>query len=517
MSELSRIDDPDLASLVGDMVKYGAHIGSSSHTDHVVHMNWPSTQKFRTGIQEYIAKHQATGAISRPLSVLPPGFRTSPLGAFIRKGTQKLRVIHDLSWPPGRSVNDTINKEDYSVVYTSVSEAVKLCQQLSTPWLAKTDLQDAYLACPVRPDENHVLGFSWESEPGNVQYYLYQSIALGLRSSARVFDDIATALNKICINRGASSRTIHYLDDLLTISSSKQDCKQSLDVITDTATRCGFTIKASKTVGPSRVIEFLGIVIDTINQTVQMSPERLVEIRTELLKWKNRPKSSKRELLSIIGKLQFCSQVIYPGHMFVKRLIECSKKVASLHYKVYLDTQAQRDLNWWLANMNIHNGKSWFQKPFNAATANIMFSDASNTAVAAVLGTNWTVIEYKGEYAWLLDKDIAYKELYAVVLGVATFGRQLYRSQLLMNIDNKAVHYCVQAGKSKDAGLMGLIRALYHYTTIHHIQYQSCHLAGVDNILADSLSRGRPDVFFTALPSAHPSMTRPCRIMTDFM
>ena len=86
-----------------------------------------------------------------------------------------------------------------------------------------------------------------------------------------------------------------------------------------------------------------------------------------------------------------------------------------------------------------------------------MFSDAPNTAAAAVLRSNWTVIEYKGEYEWLLKKDIAYKELYAVVLGVATCGRQLYRSQLLMNIGNKAVHYCVQAGKSKDAGLMGLV------------------------------------------------------------
>ena len=47
-----------------------------------------------------------------------PPFETfvgSPLGAFPRKRSNKYRVIHDLSWPPGQSVNDYISAEDSSV------------------------------------------------------------------------------------------------------------------------------------------------------------------------------------------------------------------------------------------------------------------------------------------------------------------------------------------------------------------------------------------------------------------
>ena len=465
----------------------GAPIGCKEPTERVVLKNWPSAEEHHKGVSEYIQTHIATGAIAGPLSILPPKYRTSPLGAFIRKGTSKLRIIHDLSWPPGDSVNDMINKEDYSVSYTSVSEAVRLCMQLDTPWLAKTDIQDAYLTCPVRPDENSVLGFSWNNAQGKAEYYVFQSIALGLRSSARIFDDISSALNIMCINNGATWRTIHYLDDFLTIGATKTECAQSLHVVIDTAKHCGFKIKDSKTAGPSRTLEFLGLVIDTVKRTVCISEERLQEIRAELSEWKGAKKSTKRELLSLIGKLQFCSQVVAPGHMFVRRLIEASKKVKSLHHKVHLSAEVRKDINWWIANMKIHNGVSWFPQEFNAATALCMFSDASGKAAAAVLGSNWTVVHFTGDLLWVAPKNIAFKEFYAVVLGVATFGHQLYRKQVIMNIDNEAVHHCIQSGKSKDAELMGLVRALYHYTTKHCIQYETCHVAGASNVLADSL------------------------------
>ena len=59
------------------------------------------------------------------------------MGAFIKKPTDKLQVIHDLSWPPGTSVNDGIDKNKYSVKYSSVVEAVSICQGMASPGLPK--------------------------------------------------------------------------------------------------------------------------------------------------------------------------------------------------------------------------------------------------------------------------------------------------------------------------------------------------------------------------------------------
>ena len=166
--------------------------------------------------------------------------------------------------------------------------------------------------------------------------------------------------------------------------------------------------------------------------------------------------------------------------------------------------------------MHASNGLAWFPRKFDMRTAAIMFSDASNYAAAAVLGNQWTVKVFDGEFSWIRDKQIAFKELYAVLLGISTFAVPLRNRRLYMNIDNMAVHMCIKAGKRKDYDLNCLIRCLYYYASTNSIDYESGHVAGCKNIHADSLSRGRLDIFFLNMPNASPNMTRPCRVMTDF-
>ena len=50
----------------------------------------------------------------------------------------------------------------------------------------------------------------------------------------------------------------------------------------DTCEMAGFRVQHEKTQGPSRVLEFLGITIDTISGQLRISEDRMQEIR-ELL------------------------------------------------------------------------------------------------------------------------------------------------------------------------------------------------------------------------------------------
>ena len=498
-------------------VQHGARIGYKGPHETRLCENWSSALQHKDGVRKYIDKHKSHGAISGPLSTIPEGFRASPLGAFIKRRTDKLRIIVDLSWPPDGSVNDGICKDDFMVQYTSVKHAVQICANMSSPaWLAKTDLSDAYLQCPVDIRDTDMLGFMWYDDQGQLVPYKFNSLVLGLRSSPKFFEDIATCLNHIYVRNGAEANTIHYLDDFLTISESEQKCMDSLKTIISCAEKCGFSCKPSKTKGPAQKLEFLGVEIDTIKRQIQITPERKADLIDELKEWSGRTCCTKRELLSLIGKLNFCCNVVVPGHMFVRRLIQASKRVKGLHHIVHIGVQMQKDITWWLSNIQHNNEVNLFPRPFNALTAQIMFSDASDKAAAAVLGNLWTIQTFDGEFTWLQNKPIAYRELYAVVLGVATFASHLRYSQLLMNIDNLGIHYCIENGKSTDTDIMGLIRALYWYTSVHKIDYISCHLPGADNILSDSLSRLRIEVFYMHLPTACKKMSRPCRIKIDF-
>ena len=438
----------------------------------------------------------------------------SPISAFAKK-SGKVNVVHDLSFPPDKSINDHISKEYSSVKYTNVADAVKVCQTLKDPWLAKTDLKNAYFHMPIKNEETKYLGFKWKLQEKE-QVYVWKSAPYGLRSASRLFTEVATALRYIYINQGASTSTIFYIDDILVIDSSREKCEKSLKIVLDTCQKAGFAVQHKKTQGPSKVMTFLGLQIDTIQNQTKIDEERLSEIQQMLEEWYQKETCTKRELLSLLGKLNFCSQVISPGRSFMRRLIEDSKKGKRLHSKITLSRDAKSDIRWWVRCMRSYNGISWFAREIDVKTAIFLFSDASNVALAGICNKSWTIVPYTGEYIWLQNKSIQYRELYAAVLTVATFSNQLRNCQALMHIDNEAMQKAIKAKSSKIPEIMGLIRALYYYTTIHNIQYDTIHIRTHLNRDSDNLSRLRLTQFFLENPQANKNMSRPARILIDW-
>ena len=166
--------------------------------------------------------------------------------------------------------------------------------------------------------------------------------------------------------------------------------------------------------------------------------------------------------------------------------------------------------------MKINNCKDWFPVSFNVDTAEVLLTDASGYAAAAVWGEHWTVQWFDGEFSWIKTKCIAFKELYAIVLGMSTFAMGLKNRQVMVRTDNMSIYHCLENGKSKDSDIMGLIRSLYYYSSVNNITYKTVHVPGISHRVPDSLSRNRVAEFFSLVPNADKSMTRPCRLTTDF-
>ena len=144
-------DYPDLNTRdkVLDSVKYGYDIGFRKDRKIIHSDNWKSANNYSTEVSEFIHTHMHDGSVE--LVPIPSAiFRTSPLGAFMKKNSQKVRVVHDLSWPAGESTNDGISKDEFSVSYSSIDDAVQLCMKYDQAWLAKSDLKDAYRFVPCQ-------------------------------------------------------------------------------------------------------------------------------------------------------------------------------------------------------------------------------------------------------------------------------------------------------------------------------------------------------------------------------
>ena len=63
-----------------------------------------------------------------------------------------------MSFPFGRSVNDGINKEEFTLTYSKVSDAISLIIRAGRgALLGKVDIQSAYRIIPVHPSDRHLL------------------------------------------------------------------------------------------------------------------------------------------------------------------------------------------------------------------------------------------------------------------------------------------------------------------------------------------------------------------------
>ena len=319
----------------------------------------------------------------------------------------------------------------------------------------------------------------------------------------------------ICKRRGAANSSIYYLDDALTVAGNKQECEKSLEIMQETAVLCGFKVQKEKTVGPNRVLEFLGVEIDSVKRQLKITEKRMQEIREELNEWLNRKECTKRQLLSLHGKLKYCANVVRAGSMFTRRIVSLSKKGKCLHSKLRLTKEVQKDILWWIKCIGCHNGIAWFEEKISMHNTVLTFTDASDNAMAGVVFEKWTIFTFSGEFSWMKKKSIAWKELAAVVLTLSTFGRILRGKSVIMNIDNEGIQQALDRGISKNDDIMALIRCVYFYSSIFNISYNTVHVKSQLNI-ADPLSRQNVPGFRAIYPRGELEMTKPIDFLTDF-
>ena len=84
-------------------------------------------------------------------------------GAIPKNTPGKWRLIVNLSAPEGASVNDGINERVSSLSYVTVDDAAReVLRRGARSLLAKVDVESAYRAVSVHPDDRWLLGMQWD-------------------------------------------------------------------------------------------------------------------------------------------------------------------------------------------------------------------------------------------------------------------------------------------------------------------------------------------------------------------
>lgn len=513
-SKLSNHPDQEYVDRILKYIREGVPVGYEGPRIGRVCKNWPSVQQFYPAVLANIENDLSKGRKAGPFSAPPfDTFVGSPMGAFEKRSSPgKYRIIHDLSWPPGHSVNDGISQLDCTVQYITVDDAVRRVKKYGPGTLmAKLDLEDAFKHIVVRPQDWDLLGSTLEvSDPmgtKTLQYFVDMVLPFGMRSSPKKFCEFADALRYMMEQNGVSD-VDNYVDDFFTCGPpGTNQCEDNLNVMLDTCDGAKFSVAPRKIVWPAPVMEFLGIVIDSINMILCISESRLQDVLSELEKWSRKKTCTKRQLLSIIGKLTFVSKVVRPGRTFVRRMIEFSKKATALHHKIKLNVEFQKDVQWWLYYLPSWNGISLFYDEDWTTSADLcLYTDASNIGYGCYFAGHWFCEQFDEAKKAC---DILWRELYALLKAAATWGKYWMTKRVLFFCDNQAGVSILKSGSSRRADIMSLVRALFFVAAEYNFEFSAVYISTHDNGVADALSRFQSRRFHELAPGADLYMTAP--------
>ena len=121
--------------------------------------NHPSVSHHKDVVERKLAKELALGRIAGPF-LSPPfvNYQSSPHGIVPKKEPNESRIIHDLSYPDGNSINDYIPKHFTTVRYETLDQVITLLSQFGRGALiGKTDIEDAFRIIPLHPSCYHSL------------------------------------------------------------------------------------------------------------------------------------------------------------------------------------------------------------------------------------------------------------------------------------------------------------------------------------------------------------------------
>ena len=173
---------------------------------------------------------------------------------------------------------------------------------------------------------------------------------------------------------------------------------------------------------------------------------------------------------------------------------------------------------WWFNFLPQWSGTSCILETEWTTTPSMnLYTDASGTlGWGAYWSGRWL------QAHWSLDdckKDIVWKELFAIVAAVNSWGHHWQRKKVLFHCDNQSVCDIWHRGSSRSPEVMALVRMLYFCAAKFDINVMIAHIAGSSNEIADALSRFQATRFHQLAPLAEPQpdtiLAWPTQFWTD--
>ncbi|XP_060587839.1 uncharacterized protein LOC132743320 [Ruditapes philippinarum] len=459
-----------------------------------------------------IIKEIQVGRVAGPFLRIPfPTLQISPIGLVPKKGGD-YRLIHHLSYPRNRSINDYIDEDHCSVSYSTIDQAADMVARLGQgALLSKSDVKSAFRLLPISPADFDLLGFKvMVGEKGKpVTYYFYDKmLPFGSSISCALWEKFASFLHWVVVANSHNSNILHYLDDFLFGESSNHiQPGHTLQSFENTCKKFGIPIALDKTCAPSTCLVYLGVEFDTVQMSMRLPNDKLVDLRQKIIIAINAKKISLKDMQSLLGSLNFACRVIAPGRAFCRRLIDATIGVIKPHHKIRVSANMRKDLGLWLHFLQSYNGITLISDPIWLSDNTLEIYTDSSGGVTGGYGIYFAGHWSQGSWPshWViggLTRDMTLLEFFPVVAAIVTWSNSFRNKKILFHIDNQAVIHIISSQTCKSERIMNLVRHLVLVMLTHNISIKATYIPSRKNVIADALSRSQWARFRQAAPEA---------------
>ena len=225
--------------------------------------NHNSAIHYPEDIEAYLEEELKFKAILGPFQEPPlPNLHHSPFMTREKPRAPNRRVIIDLSYPKGQSVNAGVHRDTYlgtpfiltlpkiDTITSAVKKWGKGCH------IYKLDISRAFRHIKLDPSDYDLLGLH------HYGHYVDTCLPFGYRHRSAIFQ------------RLSNYDVINYIDDVIGISLPSVTGKAFTE-LQSLVLQLGFEVSVKKLVAPSTCVNCLGIIVDTKNYTVLVPDTKL--------------------------------------------------------------------------------------------------------------------------------------------------------------------------------------------------------------------------------------------------
>ena len=436
-------------------------------------------------LEQYINKEQKYDAVLGPFEVIPftQYVGISPLSTRPKKESTERRVILDLSFPPERSVNDGIKKDNYLGFHAKLTfpKTDQLAARVfflgKGTKLYKVDLHRYFRQLNLDPGDYSLVGYVIGGK-----LYFDKMVPMGVRTGPYVAQRVSSAIAWIV--HQLQYYLLNYVDDFVG-AEIQEKAWAAFHFLTNLLRDLNVQTSPEKVVPPTTRLEFLGTTFDSEKMSMEVPQSKLQEIKEELSSWEEKQEVTRREIESLIGKLQFAARCVRAGRLFLSRLLNWLRET-NRQDTHKIPPEARKDIGWWRKFMEKYNGVSIIWLHTVPRTDALMATDACLQGYGGISGEEYFRGEFPQEWK---NKNIATLELLAVLVGLRKWKNKFRGRYFWIHVDNEAVATILNTGASRDKQLQDILREIAYLAAQGQFFIKAKHISGVSNRVPDWLSR----------------------------